>query len=588
MLASNAMAEEPRDRSRLRPARLVAPVLLVLCATKIVLLTVLAVNSIYAPDEYQQAGASMHIAEGFYRGFQPIKTVLYAYYYQLAHQVTTNAVDLMRVARLQGLVLAVGMVVLVFATARRYGARRAEALFPVFVLLSFSTFMERAFRVRADTVAVFFALAGLAVAVGGRRDREEWLAGRWRPLAVGLLVGGAFLSTQKAAYHALAFGLGYLAVGLTHRWKRVKSSQHRLRGLLSGLSPAAWFSAGWALSLLGYALYFGGFGFARVLRAVFLAPREVALQGDEAYWNLQLFVLQTLSRNQLAYGLCFAGLVVGLSRWRRLEPWKVLGLIVALVLTGLVLVHNQPWPYVFVLLLPFLAAWSLEAVGWLTPDNPRHSVLLLALALLLALSFPRNLSYLDYDNVEQNRVVARAEALLGPDDRYADGVGMIPTRRRAGERWWWDAGTQEEIHRAARKGEFTALDETFGDQPKLWILNYRVQALYPLIGTTLEKSYVAVEPNILLVGTHLQSGPEQEFFAVWPGSYRLYDSQGHALEGKLTINGSRVEGEVRLETARYVLRLEDGEALWLPAAVDLTGPLPARDSAASLFGGVYD
>ena len=59
---------------------------------KVLLFALLAMNSLYVMDEYQQGGYSQYIEEGFYRGMWPFKTVLYAYYYALARAVTDHAV----------------------------------------------------------------------------------------------------------------------------------------------------------------------------------------------------------------------------------------------------------------------------------------------------------------------------------------------------------------------------------------------------------------------------------------------------------------------------------------------------------------
>lgn len=604
MLASHAMLEESRGRERVDLSRLLVVLLLALCITKVCLLLSMAVGSRYAADEYVQAEYSRHLGD-FYQRFDPIKNVLYAYYFQLAHRLSDDSVELMLTARLQGFALALGMIALCYAIARRLGGSRPASLSAAFVLLSFSTFMERAFRVRADTLAVFLALAGLWVALGGWREPEGRRGpGRWlHAFGAGLLVGAAFLSTQKAAYHALALAVGYLAVGIRSRWTR-SGSRPRWRDAATALAPAVLFSGGWIASVVAYAVHFGGTDFPRILVVMFTSPLQVALHGDEVYEDLWVFLYQTLTRNQLAYGLCFMGLALALVRFRRLDPRKVLALVVAMVLTVLVLCHNQPWPYVFVLLIPFLAPWSTEVVGQLSPRaghgeldadgeglGRREVVVLLLLTGVLTLSFPRNFFFLRYDNLLQDQVAARAEAMLGPGDSYADGVGMIPTRRRAGERWWWDAATQIEIRRAALRGDFTALQETFDDRPKLWIVNYRVQALDPLLGPKLEASFVRVDPNILLAGTRLTSGEARRFPAVWAGPYRLYDPMGRALTSGFQVDGHEVRGVAHLEAGLHTVTWTGSatdEALLLPSDLRLTGPIPAEAPPRPLFAQVYD
>lgn len=600
MLASRLMPQEPRGHRSVDLPRLLVVILLILCTTKVCLLLMMAVTSRYVADEYQQAGYARQIETGFYQALDPVKTVLYAYFYRFAHQVSDSAVELMLVARLQGFVLALGMALLVFGATRRLGGGRTEGLFAVWVLLSFSTFMERAYRVRSDTLATFLALAGLWVAVGDRRgsdstaDRPPSLR---RPLLVGLLVGAAFLSTQKTAYHALAFGLGYVGVGLRDALSGGVAAS-KLRDLLRSLLPAVSFCGGWAVSVLAYAVYFGGLDALHVLSVVFLDPLEFALHADEAYGNWWMFLYQTFNRNQLAYGMCFAGLALALVRWRRLPSQRLLALTVALVLTLLVLNHNQPWPYVFVLLLPFLAPWSVEVVDWLAPRETSHgssqsgrrAAVLLLFTAILVLAFPRNFFFLNSNNRLQNQIVAKAEALLGPEDHYADGLGMIPTRPRAGEQWWWDAATLIAIRNSAAKQDFTVMNDTFLDQPKLWIINYRVEAVEFLLRSSFPLSYVAVDPNIYLAGSRVPPGETVELVAPWTGVYELYGADGEPRDGELLVNGRRVSSPVALEAGPYHLELADPETedrFLLPAGSRLDGPLPAQSSPRSLFEGSY-
>lgn len=601
--------------------RLLGPLLLVLCVTKVCLLLVAAVNSRYVADEYIQADYSRYAeAGGFYDSFQPIKTVLYAYYFRAARELADSSVELMFFARLQGFVLAVGMVLLVYAITRRLGADRVSALFAVLVLLAFSNFMERSFRVRSDNLATVFALAGLWVAVGkdAALPVRQALRRSWRPLVVGLLVGAAFLSTQKAVYHALALGLGYLALGARLGARRTRAPEDpsaapetagRLSRGLSALAPAALFSAGWVVSVLLYAVYFGGTGVLRVLERVFLAPRQVALHGGEVYRELWVSLYHTVHRNQLALGLCLLGLVLALRRWRRLDPRQALSLVVAAVLTVLVMTHNQPWQYVFVLMLPFLAPWALEVIDWLapagaSPRRPARPAVIALFAALLLLSFPRNFYALRLDNSEQDRVAARAESLLAPGERYADGLGMLPNRPRAGERWWWDAATKIEISRAAARGDFTVLHETLDDQPKLWLITYRLHDLRSLVGPFLSSSYLPVDPNILLSGAPVDRDGETRFVAAWAGRYGLYDRDGKPLAVPFRIDGREVSGEVELAVGTYRLQLGPAtgaatgpatgpasgpaSAVLLPAGLSLAGPLPAPGPPVRLFADVYD
>ncbi|HEY0592504.1 MAG TPA: hypothetical protein VGF40_12105, partial [Thermoanaerobaculia bacterium] len=146
-----------------RSAHLVVPLLVAFCVLKLVFLAFFAVNATYVMDEFAQAGYSRHIEDGFYENLDPVKTVLWVYVYHLARVLADDSNQLMAIARLEGLAMSLLVVVLCAACARRLGRERAAILFTVAVLLSFTNYIERSFRIRADTVAVVFAVAALWV-----------------------------------------------------------------------------------------------------------------------------------------------------------------------------------------------------------------------------------------------------------------------------------------------------------------------------------------------------------------------------------------------------------------------------------------
>lgn len=555
------------------PRRLFLALALAFCCFKLALLCAYAWNAQFVMDEYNLVSSGLAIPRGFYEGYDPVKTVLHVYFYDLGRALAEGSVDLMRTARLQGLALALAMVALTWGVARNLGQGRGEALFAVVVLLAFTTFLERSFRVRSEPLAVSLPLFALWLATG------RWRAAPATRFAAGLAVGAAFLTTQKAAYYALAFGLAYLAAGMAGEG----APRARVRRAVAG---AALFSAGWATSLVVYAAAFGGWGFPRVLRMVFTSPLAVVFHGDEPYPSFAPFLVQTVSHNLLAYGLCAAGLLVALARWRRLGEAERLAAVVTLVITVAVFTNSQPWPYVFVMAIPFLAPWSALPVR-LVPA-PRRAVALLAVLAILSASFLRNAAYLGRHNGDQRRVMERAERLLGPNDRYADGVGMLPTRPWAGELWNWDSIVIAQVRRSFAAGDLSPVQAILDDQPKLLILTYRLHAMAPILAPLMAGSYVPVDPNILLAGAALRGGAT-DFVNRWEGEYRLYGGDGRPAEGPYRVDGREVRGAVRLGLGPHRVESAAAEPLFLlPAGLDLAGPLPPAEPPVNLFAGVYE
>ncbi len=574
--AARSAEREPRaagpPRSAVDAGRIFVAAAAAYCLAKLLFLGWFAWNARFVMDELGLASFFTRWRPSeLYASVDPIKTVLHQCFYQLAVLLADDSVELMRIARLETLVLAVAVVAGVFALARRLGWNRAESLFSVCVLLSFSTYLERSFRVRSETLAVLFAVAALGLALAARRRRVA-------ALSAGVATGGAFLTTQKSVYFVLALGLAYLLEAALERPRR--------RGLVLALL----FAAGNLAALAAYGLWFGGGRALEVVAMVFTSPLEVAVVADDYYWNLRRYVLQTLTHNELAYGLSFLGLAAAAWGWRGLARERRFALVATAVVALFVFAHNQPWPYVFVMVLPFLAAWSPGALRLLAGERGSRPALLLAALFLLAFSFARNVEYLAHDNREQVRVMRQAEPLLAPEDRYADGTGMLPTRRWAGEEWVWDAMTLAKIRRQLEAGESPALDRIFLDRPKLWIYNYRVAALWSALGPLLESSYVPVYPNVLLAGVRVEPGRPTELVSFWGGEFGLYDESGRPAATPFTIDGREVAGRVALEPGRYAVAspATGGPPLFLlPAGLELP-PLGAVDRPIRLYDGVYE
>ena len=538
---------------------------------KLPLLVLAAFQARIVMDEFLQGAFSIVIPDGFYNGYDPVKTVLYAYVFDLARRVTHDAASLMLAARAEGLALALIVSFLVGWIGKRLGRTTPEILFSVAVLLSFSNFMERSFRVRSDSVSVFF--------ITGAMTAATW-SGVPAAAVSGALAGAAFLSTQKAAFAVAALGIGWASSALR--------PPSRIRAYGEALS----FSAGFASALLAYAAWFGGFGTGAiaVVRMVFLSPLHFAAYGLTYYSGLGIYVSQTLERNALPYALCLAGVLLAALRIGDLSDAARRLVTVSLIVPPCVFLGAQTWPYAFVLPIVTLAVFSPEVPRLVAHRAPglAEPVLLVLLA-GLAFSIPRNVRYLRASNEDQLRVVRVVEGLLAPEDRYLDGTWMIATRRHAGK-IWWDAPSIHAIVEAAKQGKFTELDAAFAEQPKVVILNYRTQTLEPLLAPYVFRSYVRVAPNALLSGSRIDGTGELLFENHWAGHYRLYDANGRPWDAPLQVDGNATAGDVHvgLGPHRVALLGSTEPGFLLPAGLSLPGPLPETRPPEDLFRGVYD
>ncbi len=545
----------------------------VFLAVKLALLVVLAWNTKFLMDEYWLAGRVWLFDTDLYQSVFPPKTLLYAAFYQLAHWLGEGSVQIMQIARLQAVAASILGLGLLYAIARNIGRGRLEALFALCVVLAFSSYMERAFMTRPEAPATFLALAALWAVT---RERGSLRA----VFIAGLLSGLAFLIMQKSVYFNLALGLALVGEGLTRR------------SLKDAVFAGAVLVLGWALMVLAYGAYFTATGaaFGDVLAQVFTGSAGNVLRGHTAYENLRIYLGQTFSRNLAEYLLCLAGWLIVVPRLLKAPRAERIAWIFTGVIATLIYLHPAPWPYNFIMAIPFLGLWApLVAQALARRDAGRSALILGGLTLALALSVTRNVGYLDNHNGVQNRTVQRAEALLGPGGTYADGIGMVVTRRRAGRQHWWARFGILRILDDAKRGEFERIDLVFADSPKLWILNYRTDALAGVLKPYFENAYVPIFPNILITGLELLPGRDATFQTRWPGRYRLYRADGTPAEASVVVDGRTVTGDVELEKGRHLLRLADvqGSLYLLPADIpvpfDLTRPLERKP----LFDKVY-
>jgi hypothetical protein len=440
--------------------------------------------------------------------------------------------------------LAFGTLALVYALARALRQPRMGATLVVLILLSFSNFIERIFETRAEPLATFFGTAALLVAVRAE-DRRE------RIVAAGVLGGLAFLSTQKAIYFDVALGLAFVGdAALARRFGE-------------GIARGAWLVLGWLVPIVLYCLAFGGTHPLAIVQNLAFGPVEVAsAQTAAEYGGLRQFVVQTLIRNALLYAFCFAGIVLALLRIGSLTGPTRIALIFTVVVTALVFAHNQPWPYVFVMALPFVALWALEPFDALA-GRLYATTAWAVLGIAVATSFARNIQALQIDNHAQLALIDRVEKLVGPKDVYFDAIGMLPNRAEPSTLWLDRHAILETLREGRASEAWRIFTET---PPKVIIWSYRMDAIQPVVGPLIHNGYVQIAPNIRIAGVRLQRGKPTTFNVPVAGTFALYDLEGRSLDATLQVDGSDAKQPIRLKRSPVVMLLRAGaaEALLLP------------------------
>lgn len=539
-----------------------------LIAVKIAALFIIAWNRRFVMDEFVQFGWAKYIpGEIGALAANQIKAEGYAVFFKLAHLIGWDASSMLLVGRMETALLACGTLAIVYASARLLGKSKPRAALIVLILLSFSNFMERIFELRGDPLSVFFAAAALLVAIrlGDRR---------WSIFTAGVLSGLAFLSTQKAVYFNFALGVALVSDAALER------------RFLRGIARGAWLVLGWLIPIAGYCLILGAGHPLAVGHNLFFGPvGAVSPQIVVDYGGLRQFVVQTLARNALLYLFCFAGMVLALLRLPRLNRARRVALIFSAIVTGLVFAHNQPWPYVFIMALPFMALWALEPLDALSGKWSYRNAAWGVLGVAVVFSFARNVQALRIDNHAQLALIGRAEELVGPSDVYFDGIGMLPNRREPSTLWL----DRHAILLTLREGKSSEAWRIFAQAPpKVILWSYRMDGIEPVVGPLIRNSYVEVAPNIRMAGAQLRRGGQTTFNVRLPGRYALYDLAGRPVRAMLKINGRLSATPVNLRTGPAILEMPNGPvgALLLPEG-EYRGRLHAGGDDATLFDDVY-
>ncbi|MDA7963938.1 hypothetical protein [Ruegeria sp.] len=445
---------------------------------KIAILFVLAVNTRFVMDEFWHFTQPVYLFDGIFETIWPKKAVGYVVFYELSHLIGWDATSMLMVGRLTTAGLAVALLWGIYKCALTLSHERLTAILAVALLLTFSNFIERGFRLRSEPLATLFAVMAVLVVVRYQADRAKTL------ILAGLLSGLAFVTTQKSVYFNFALGAALVVDALC----MLSITRAIKRGVLLLL--------GWAIAIALYGVLLGGSAMPQVLEVLFLGPAELALNGGSYYDGLDAYVWQTLFRNPLQYGLVAFGLILSAKRILKLDCAERIFLVFTVLLAGLIFFHNQTWPYVFTMVLPFLAVYAALAATYLLHHSERWSSIIPGLLLVIAVqSIVRNVQYLDHDNRAQLVVVQQAEAQLAENDTYFDGIGMIPSRRME-PRLWLDA---QAVLKTKGEGQNSTLYSALLEaEPDLVIPSYRTDNLGPEFNSILKSEYGSLSPHILL------------------------------------------------------------------------------------------
>ncbi len=480
----------------------------VLCCLLFLLLQVLYVSRLpLVMDEFQGARSVRELADRLpYRDFAPYKTVL-GYYAQLPVLLAAQRPWRALLAVKLEMALAVSAVLALSALALGRRFDRRAVLWGLGLLLVMSTFAERSAELRVDALTALAGLGSLMLLLGRR------------PVAAGAICALSFLISQKGVYYLFASNA---ALGVV--WLLVDRTRRRFVDIvgfnLAAVAVLVSYFGFWALVTSG----------EEVIRATFFSHGDIAFK--QLYDNRLKYWSQTLRRNPLFYLLSILGLVrlAGAKLGGVPRPTQITLAVYGATIMGLAILHRQPWPYFFVLVIPTLwllvvAFFHVESLEWASRPK-RYRRLAIAMLVLLGLALPmaRIPVVLARSNGYQRANVLLADALLGPDESYLAGTELIFDRRQVVRPLaWLDIPTSRGIADREVWEVEQLRRELAGSSVKLVVNNHRIYRLPRALRNHLSRTY---EP--------------------WWGSIAIYSPSGDPGQGVLDI---RFDGTYELVTA---------------------------------------
>jgi hypothetical protein len=525
-----------------------------LCAIYLLLQVLYVTRLPFVMDEFQGADTVVDLLRRVpYREYLPYKTLL-GYYLQLPALLLGGLPwNGLVLTRLEMAFLNTGALCAAAVVLQRFYSRAAVTLGLAFTVLM-SDFLERSSEIRVDMLTAWAGMFSLLAI----------LAQRW--MLAGLLAGLGFLVSQKGIYYCLAGAAACIVWGLQ------LEGRPRPTALLR-------FGAGAAVSLSVYLAFWAGISsWEAVYQAVFVTPQVVAF-GD-LYDIRVAFWFQTISRNPAFYAIGLIG-CVHLMRGSADRPALVRDrtlLAFALVLLTLAVLHRQPWPYFFVLIIPTLlvVAVSFFDRHLRAPAEAevRAASLVFPVLLLLGLlpplrRIPVNLAR---DNGFQREMVELTDCVVGPGEGYLAGTDMvINDRQPVGSLRWVDARRLETFRRLDDAALAAVIDSVRAAGIKVVIDNYRIRSLPPALVAYLDADYAQFWGNLRIYAPTIEPG-ESVKEVIFAGVYSAEAMSG----AELTVDGVSVSPGTSIRLAagphrftsnsgfRLRLRVPDCEAVLDP------------------------
>lgn len=486
------------------------------------------------------------------------KTVL-AYYLQLpVLSLFADAWEALLAVKLEMAALtAATLAYCSFALARCF--QRRSVVLGLALLVTMSTFFERAAEFRSDMPTALAGLVALVCLLQGR------------PALAGLWCGVSLMMSQKGAYYVLASEAALLAVVFSIRSRRQ-------------IAALARFNAAAAGAFAAYLLFWIAIAPPRAVLVNTFMGQTVNAFGTHFVAIRASFWGQTLIRNPLFWAFSAAALAHLMLRARKPDQPARLMAAYGVIFAALVLWHKQPWPYFFVLVVPVLFVLQLPLLDRLTTSSRatrRYAVITVTAAAVLSLvsrAAPiaqRDLSY-------QRATFRLGEALLADGGEYLAAVPILYRHTQPAERELASVDTvQRNYLLQLPQSRLADLTRAVAHSPvKFVVFNYRIDALPLPVRQYLVETFSPWWGPIFIYAPRVRTGAFSVHFS---GDYQVDSAVPVVVDGASLPPGTRL----RLARGRHTAASERPFRLRLmPAGVERRLDPDARELR-ELFADVY-
>ena len=384
------------------------------------------------------------------------------------------------------------------------------AITSVAFLASYTTFLDRSIRIRADLLSTLLSLPALWVLLS--KKPSNYLFG-----LAGMFLGIATLSTQKAIYFVIAFGIALLGRELTlYGLNKRFLSEFLKKTILSSL--------GFFIPIIIFIIWlnvtdqFHQFVYDGIKHA-----GNAGLFNNTYKEATKVYLKQTIIRNPGIWFFSIVGMIlyvlngirkndqnINIVEYDKKHSYIALSLWM-LSLMILVFNHKVKFPYVFLNLSPSLAicaafcfVYFMTNIGGVKLKNTSlfyYAVLFLSSLVVIIPAINRHYENLK-DNaliVAQRAIMHRVDDLTALDDYVFDGIGMAVTRRKATPY----SMTARWFNERKRRLEYDIIKWLKTNKPIVMILNYRIKYLDLNEKTFISDNYLRDWANVFVVGKRI-------------------------------------------------------------------------------------